>query len=222
MHHIIVALAESDCEDIGTGWLAQPVNALTSLVFSVVGLIVVAWARGVAGIERHVRLGIGIGLIATGIGSFLYHGPQTAGSQFLHDITFLTTLVIVGVANLRAGLHWSERTMWLVVVAVVAVVSIVLVASPAITNGFTGLSIALIVAGDIAVRRNGAIDMRSYWAAIGLLVLALVFFVLGRSGQWLCDPDSLFRGHGLWHVFSGLAVAAYAVATSPARMGPQR
>ena len=219
MHRMIVALGETDCEQVGSGWLAQPVNALTSLVFSVIGLAIIGWARGVAGIERRVRYAIGIGLVATGIGSFLYHGPQPAGSQYLHDITFLVTLVVIGAANLRAGLGWAERSMWILVGTVFVVVSGILLAAPTVTNVFTGLSVLVIVAGDVAVRRNGRIDMRSYWAALGLFVLAIVFFVLGRSGQWLCDPDSLFQGHGLWHVFSGLAIAAYAVATSPARMG---
>ncbi len=216
---MILALGETDCEQVGSGWLAQPVNALTSLVFSVIGLAIIGWARGVADIERRVRYAIGIGLVATGIGSFLYHGPQPAGSQYLHDITFLVTLVVIGGANLRAGLGWAERSMWILVGAVFVVVSGILLAAPTITNVFTGLSVLVIVVGDVAVRRNGRIDMRSYWAALGLLVLAVVFFVLGRSGEWLCDPGSLFQGHGLWHVFSGLAIAAYAVATSPARMG---
>ena len=55
MHRMILALGETDCEQVGAGWLAQPVNALTSLVFSVIGVAVIGWARGVAGIERRLK-----------------------------------------------------------------------------------------------------------------------------------------------------------------------
>lgn len=219
MDRLIVALGETDCERIGDGWLAQPVNALTSLVFSVVGFVVIAWALGVQGIERRVRYGIGLGLVASGIGSFLYHGPQTAGSQFLHDITFLATLALIGLANLRAGLSWSERTMWVVFGVALGAISVILLGLPEATNVFTGLSIVLIVGAHVVVRRHGRVDRGSLITAVLLLGASLVFFALGRSGGWLCDADSLWQGHGAWHVLAALALAAYAVATSPARMG---
>ena len=63
-----------DCEAIRGGWLAQPVNAWSSLAFSVVGLAIAMSAGAAMGRERIDRLVFGVLLVATGMGSVLFHG----------------------------------------------------------------------------------------------------------------------------------------------------
>ena len=212
-------MGETDCEAFGTGWLVQPVNALSSLAFTVVGLAMIGWARATSGPERLVRSGFVFGMIATGIGSFLFHGPQTSGSQFVHDITFLVTMAIVAVANIGAGRRWRPSTVWAVVAGYAVATVVALVVSPGITNLITGFAVALLVTGDLAVRRVGTVSTRWFAVAIGALVVAVVLLVLGRTGNLLCDPESLVQGHGLWHVLGAVALGAYAVATGEARLG---
>ena len=53
-------IGDSDCETIGTGFLAQPINAVSSLSFSLAGLVVVWWATRVQGTERVVRIVFGV------------------------------------------------------------------------------------------------------------------------------------------------------------------
>ena len=109
--------------------------------------------------------------------------------------------------------------MWVVFGVALGAISVILLGLPEATNVFTGLSIVLIVGAHVVVRRHGRVDRGSLITAVLLLGASLVFFALGRSGGWLCDADSLWQGHGAWHVLAALALAAYAVATSPARMG---
>ena len=58
-----------------------------------------------------------------------------------------------------------------------------------------------------------------------VVVLALAAFVLGRTGSLVCDEDSIFQFHGLWHVATaGLAVmwARAALSTRPRGEGVAR
>lgn len=217
VQRLLVSMGETDCEAFGTGWLAQPVNALSSLSFAVVGVAMAGWVRSTSGREQVVRAAFVTGMVTTGIGSFLFHGPQTSGSQFLHDITFLATVAILAVANLGVGLRWPASTVWAVILLVTAAAVVALMASPGITNVMTGIAVVLLVAGDVAVRRVGTVSRTWFLGSMVALVVAVAFLVLGRTGNPLCDPDSMLQGHALWHVFGAVALGAYAVATGEAR-----
>lgn len=122
MVDLILALAESDCERLRPGWLAQPVNALSSLAFVAVGV----WLLG-----RHRRRGdasvlvAAVGVVAVGIGSFAYHGPQPGWAGAAHDASVAVLAVAVGGQTVwflargatRAGVvaAWRAGLPWLVV-----------------------------------------------------------------------------------------------------------
>ena len=214
---ILVALGESDCETVGTGVLAQPVNAVSSLAFTVAGLALIPWVGRATGIERRLRTAFVVLMAATGVGSFLYHGPQSAGSHFLHDITFLMALATIAVANLAAAIDWDERWVWATLGTVFAVCSLALVLVPGSTNVFTGLSVVAVIVAHVLVRRRHRPHRQWSWLAGMAMIVALIFFGLGRTDGPLCDAESLFQGHALWHVFAALALTWYFVATSEAR-----
>jgi hypothetical protein len=219
VQRLLASMGETDCEAFDAGWLVQPVNALSSLAFTVVGIAMVGWVRAASGPERLVRWGFIVGMVATGIGSFLYHGPQTSGSQFSHDITFLVTVVILAIANLGAGLRWSPSTVWTVIAVLSFATVVALVISPGVTNVITGVVVLLLVMGDLSVRRAGTVSRPWFVGALTTLGLALAFLVLGRTGNLLCDPESALQGHGMWHVLGAVSLGTYAVATGYARVG---
>lgn len=217
MRTILVALGETDCETITEGVLAQPVNAVSSLAFSVVGIGVIAWAHAAHAWERRLRLVLGLILVLTGIGSFLYHGPQGMGSLFAHDVTFLAVLAVVGGTHLALALRWDERAAWAAIVGVITLYVVVLVLWPSATNVLTASAVMLVVAGDVPLHRLGGIEGAWYGAALVMMGLAVTFFLLGRSGGPICDPESVFQGHGLWHMLTAGAIGAYIVGMAPAR-----
>lgn len=217
MDRVIAALGETDCEALGDGFLRQPANALSSLALSVFGGVLLATAMGADGLDRRVRLVIGWLLIATGVGSFLYHGPQWAGSHFLHDVTFLATIWVLAVMNATAALDRPERTGWIIAAAGSATAAAFLIAFPAWTNVLTGLAVVAFVAADLAGHRAGGVGGRWYAASIGLLVAAVAANVLGRTGYPGCAPESVLQLHGAWHVLAGAGITAYVLATAPVR-----
>jgi hypothetical protein len=102
--------AAADCERIGGGFLAQPVNALSSLAYVVVGgeLIVRAWRQGRTAAGRAGRwpsLGLGAfgALLAVeGVGSVGFHGPGDGVSHRIHDAGIGGTLVFVAATEVVA------------------------------------------------------------------------------------------------------------------------
>jgi hypothetical protein len=70
----IAMAAASDCELVGPGLLNQPVNAVSSLAFLVVSVVLFR--------QRPV---LALVSAATGIGSFLYHGFGGGWAQWAHD-----------------------------------------------------------------------------------------------------------------------------------------
>jgi hypothetical protein len=178
----------SDCELIGPGFLGQPVNALTALVFVVAGLFV---------LRRSPAKWVGYGLIATGLGSFLFHGPMWPGSEWAHDVTLAWLILLIA----GIGQTWERwtRLPGLVVLGAVFAVALV-VADP--------LAVALVVVAAIfQVRR----DPRSTLILLGAVGALGILGRLGATGGPLCDPDSLLQPHGLWHVGAAVMVAWWAM-----------
>lgn len=78
-------LGASDCERLHEGWLAQPVNAVTSAAYYGAGWVVAARCATPAADRRIEILAFSKLLGLVGLGSIAYHGPQPPGSKALHD-----------------------------------------------------------------------------------------------------------------------------------------
>ena len=215
----IDAIGESDCETIGGGFLAQPVNAISSLAFVLFGIIVLISAVKEPRTERVNRFIVGALMIATGIGSVLFHGPQGPASHFLHDATILLTMAAIVTMNIAGLLHWKEKRVLLILGATGVAVTAVLLIWPSSTNVVAALALVVLIAQDIALHRSGSIRTRWWIAAIVAMAVALLFFVAGRTGSPFCDSASLLQGHALWHILAATALWAYFLATTPTRLG---
>jgi hypothetical protein len=218
----IGAIGESDCENIGAGILAQPVNAISSLVFVLFGIIVVVSAVSQSGTERVNRFIVGTLMIATGVGSVLFHGPQGPGSHFLHDATILLTMAAIATMNIAGLLYWTEKRVWLILGATGVGVTAVLAVWPASTNVVAAVALIVLIGQDVALHRSGSIRTRWWIAAIVAMAVALLFFVAGRTGSPFCDSASFLQGHALWHILAATALWAYFLATTPTRLGIEK
>lgn len=183
--------AEVDCERIGTGWLGQPVNSLTSLIFIAAGAIIAG--------RRPERAWVGVAVAATGIGSFLFHGPMPEGGQLAHDVSLAWLLATVPAVGTR-----TER--WIVLPGLV-VIGVFLAVAPSLADplfiGLTALALVVLVSRDCSFATVGP---------LALLVTSSIVGRLGATGWPLCDPDSIFQPHGLWHLGAAVAVTWWALA----------
>ena len=177
--------AANDCELLGAGFFGQPVNSVTTLALVVAGLVVV----------KHPRLRwVGAALIATGIGSFLFHGPMPAGNEWVHDVTL--SWLILTVAGLDES--WEKWTRLPGLAAIGIAFAIAPVAADPVAVVLTIIAMVLVL------RRNG---LSATIAPVALLAVVGILGQLGATGRPLCDPESLFQWHGLWHVGAAVGVA---------------
>lgn len=98
-------LGGSDCEQALAGLLAQPINALSSLAFIPAGVLTVVAARRATGRPRLQLIAYAVLLIAVGVGSFAYHGPQPAWAGRGHDGSIILALVFAILLVATAGRH---------------------------------------------------------------------------------------------------------------------
>jgi hypothetical protein len=115
-------IGESDCESIGDGLFAQPVNAATSLAYVLAGLVL--WLR-LPEPERFRAGGLyALFLALIGAGSVIYHGlQQIPGARLMHDVPIPALLtLIVAVVLWRWRQHaltlpgLSRWRLWTVVI----------------------------------------------------------------------------------------------------------
>jgi peptidoglycan/LPS O-acetylase OafA/YrhL len=98
----------SDCERIVEGALAQPVLAVSSLAYVAAGLVVLCWAK-----RWRAPLGwaAAVVLVAIGLGSFAFHGPQPSWAKPAHDLPILAAAAVY-VAILARSRRGQWRSIW--------------------------------------------------------------------------------------------------------------
>jgi hypothetical protein len=126
MLDLFVAMAESDCEQLRSGWLAQPANAISSAAFALVGAWVL-WRSRDAGARRAFLVVGGLAMVGTGVGSVAYHGPQPGWAHVVHDgstlvlvalIAGATTWHLIGASTRPLALQaWKAAAPWAVLAA---------------------------------------------------------------------------------------------------------
>ena len=206
-HRVRLAAATADCEARDDWFLAQDVNAWTSLAYVVAGLVV---AVGVVRrqLPRSFAALAGVAVLE-GVGSWLYHGASGDVAQFLHDVG------LVGVLAFVAGWHVGRLAGAPDHGALVGLAiglfagTVAWSATAAATNVAVGLLVVATIGTEVAARRRGA---PAVWTA-PLLVLgaaAAATWLAGSTGSPLCDERSWVQPHGAWHVLTALLLVAWA------------
>ena len=184
--------AAADCESIGGGLLRQPVNSITTLAFVAAGLWIVT--------RRPDRGWVGVAVMATGVGSLLFHGPMPAGAEWAHDVTLAWLLLVVA----GTGTGWEKTTH----VPGLLVLGGLFALLPAIADPVAVVITVIVVVVRIRLDRSSAT-----WGAFSLLAASAIVGRLGATGWPLCDPNSILQTHGLWHLSAAVAVVWWATGT---------
>lgn len=217
-------LGASDCERLRDGAVAQPVNTVSSLVYLVAGVWVLQRARQADPAERPWATAYGSSLLGLGVGSVGFHGPGTASARWLHDLSLADTVLVIAVLNAVLALDVPAADAWRVYLAVLTGCSVLFAVLPD-TSIATTVAIALAaLASEVAVRRSGAparlrragARRTAYRLGLAALGSGALVNALSRTGGPLCKSDSLFQGHALWHLLTGLAAACWFPAAVPA------
>jgi hypothetical protein len=141
-----------------------------------------------------------VALIATGIGSFLFHGPMSPGSEWAHDVT-LSWLLLVVAAD---GSRWATRSR----IPGLAGIAVLFGLFPVVADP---VAVALTIIALISVLRTDR--SAATWTAVLLLAVGGLVGRLGATNWPWCDPGSTLQLHGLWHLAAATAVTIWALMT---------
>lgn len=210
----LLGLAAADCERIGQGFLAQPVNAISSLVF--LGAAVWILARRRRGAPEPVVFALAVG--SNAVGGVLLHGLQTPYARWIHDVAILSVLLFVVVFDV--GRYRGRPTPVGVYLGSLTALGAALAAPSAsyVVYGALGAAIGVLelveYRHDLSAIRAGGLTARrlARIAALAAVALGATAFFVGRTGGWLCDPGSAFQWHAVWHALGAAAMALYAYA----------
>jgi hypothetical protein len=214
----VLGLAGADCERLGPGLFAQPVNTISGLVFLLVGVWIVVRSRRT--VEHRVELAVfGLAVASNAVGGVLFHGLQTSGAGWVHDECILSVLLFIVVFDVARFL--ARSTAWTMATYAVSLAGVgaVLAWVPFATDALSGVLGVAAGAGEIVeyrhelpiIRAEGLTARRA--ARLGVLValaLGATAFFVGRTDGWLCSPGSVFQWHAVWHVLAAAAMGLYA------------
>ncbi|HEU4354299.1 MAG TPA: hypothetical protein VFT27_01800 [Actinomycetota bacterium] len=215
---LLFDLARADCERVGAGALAQPANTVSSLAYLVVGLWILGLATRSPG--RRVELAVfGVAVALNAVGGLAFHGLQMWGARWIHDFAILAVLgfvVAFGAARLLGrSTSWTMTVFGAGLAALGAVVAI----WPATVQGISGVLAVTACVTEVveyrheipALRREGLTARRlARLSVLAVLGLAAAAFLVGRTNAWLCNPESTFQWHAIWHALSAAAMGLYA------------
>lgn len=215
-----------DCEARIETW-GQPVLLASSAAYIITALFVLWWASRhnsrSAPVGRAQVFAYAAGLIAAGLGSMDYHGPALGPEPLLHDAGLAVALVAAVSIDLTQLGVWRPARSWGLIgltLAAVAVIAIV----PTISPALAGVAAVGLVIAEVAVYRRGIRTVgKPLFAGLACLALGSVVFALSRTGGPLCDPESPFQGHALWHALTAAALGLWLVTALPdnARQGKE-
>lgn len=192
--------ATGDCELVRFTLLGQPINTASTLAFMLAGLWLLRSDR-----SRWV----GWALIATGLGSFAFHGPMPDWGEWAHDVTLSWLIVVVGALG-------TMRESWSRTPAILAL-ALLYALFPAISDP-VAVALAVLVGLSIVVRGPTRAEIMPLLVLGGFAALGR----LGATGGPLCDPASPFQPHAMWHIGAAISVAWWATAATGEASQAQR
>ena len=217
-----------DCEAIRDGFLRQPVNSVSSLAFLLAAAWIV-WRAVEVPSERSELLALAAIVAANGVGSFAFHGPLGMSFRWFHDLSALSIPLFVAVHDAGLVRATPIRRRLTGMAAGVAIIGVLLAVWPhlLVPLGFAGAVAA--GAGELAAFRAGyrprpghatGVQLAAWALVLGVLALAGLAFLLGRSASPWCRPESLFQAHAAWHLLVAFGSVAYAWAAFELRGEP--
>jgi len=200
------------CEEPRPTGLAQPVDAITSFAFVLLGAWGLFGRPKKATKEQKLIISFAAILLFIGVSSFFYHSTLSFLGQFLDifSMYLFGTLLILG-ALIRRGQLTFKRAVLIFVIANI-ILGLIQYSYPDARRVLFALILLPGIALEFLPRttglRHGDKKMRFLYIGAGSLVVAYAFWLLDQANI-LCWGTSLFQGHGVWHVLT--AVAAYMI-----------
>jgi hypothetical protein len=174
----------TDCERVVGQGLAQSANATSSLAVVAAGILLFDGSfRG--------RSLLGLGAMAAGTGSAIFHGTFTDLGATLDGLGVAALIATIAAISISRQMAPRPGLAFTAVLAPAAAMTF--------TDGpvILWLALALVAALGVELRDGRS---RPLVLAIGMAAFGFGAWVLGQSSSPLCEPNSWFQFHALWHL----------------------
>lgn len=213
MNLLAAPLGGSDCELLREGLMAQPANTISSFGFVAVGIAIAMLASR----HQHWRarsLVLAGCLVATGLGSVAYHGPQPPRAELMHDVSIVYVLAFIALHDLSLLVPKFDRMLTALAAVAIALTGAGLVA-PVVAPVAADIIVAGVIVAEALVYRQGLRtaakrdQRRLLLTILAVFAIAGSLFVLGRTDAPTCDPTTLLQPHAAWHLAAAIAFGAW-------------
>ncbi len=126
-----------------------------------------------------------------------------AWGEFVHDVSIVVTLVWVLLVETKRARLWP--------------LGFALAAAASITPAIADPTQAVLALGVLAAVSLPKEHRPRRLQAVAILALGGVVGTLSRTGGPFCNPDSLWQGHGFWHVAAATSLAIWGLAIRPSQ-----
>lgn len=184
------------CERYGEGFFGQPVNSVTSLAFVLAGVAILS-----RGDPRH-RTFAGL-VAAVGVGSLVQHGPHPDWQAYAHDLPLGALLAYVAV---DAASDLAKRRLspaWWLVPAAGMIPAVAL--GPTVSTVTQGVFATAAIGLNLLRAKARPRLRRRLLTSLTVLAAGSAAGTLGDRTA-LCEPESLFQGHAIWHLLAAAAL----------------
>lgn len=208
------------CETLRPGLVRQPVNTWSNLVPVLAAFVVAGVAQrrtlptgaSALGAERFFSYAFPIALVWQGFGSAVYHASLVEWAGALDASSMLTTVTLLLLANLtRGGVVQPSWLLpcWLMGLALGGALGLV---APTLVSAVMFLAFLSVLASEVWLARRGVTgSTRWFRGGIAIFVVGIAVWTFSLfEGQALCEADASLQAHAVWHITSGLAIAAFA------------
>ena len=206
-------LPECWCEAARTGsWILEPVNTWTNLVFILAGLVFIYKAQQLTTHSNKLSSRVsfprlyGFALIFLGLGSFFYHASQTFIGQWFDVFgMYMVSMFYISYNLYRTG-RLTDKSFILFYFCSCLMMGLIIYYFPESRRWLFGVSIAFTLLQSIWIqqRAKSIINRKYLIGAVAAYVLAQTTWILDKNRIW-CDPTAWMNGHGIWHMFTGVA-----------------
>mmetsp|Transcript_17022 Transcript_17022/g.26349 ORF Transcript_17022/g.26349 Transcript_17022/m.26349 type:complete len:337 (+) Transcript_17022:340-1350(+) len=223
-------------EKPGDVWFAQPVNTVSNIGFVIVGLSIAYvsdtrrfpspdWWTSRNNLMTQTKLypTVYSTLVSImGPGSAFLHASFLKWGQQIDILCMMNIGTFLVIYGLVRNLDLTQITAVLLQSSIMTGLTLwTVLFTPSVLQSRTAFASLLLAAGVL----EGIIRLQQYWkkwikkeaptsatdlrlllGAIGTAGLAIIIWIPSKTGGPLCDPDSLFQGHAVWHVLCAIAL----------------
>ncbi len=190
------------CERVGSGVLAEPINAITNLAFFVAAYAAASLARRNRLLGPEVGALIGIA-VAIGIGSTLFHTLATGWARALDEVPILLFQLWYAWLYLRTVMK-LHRGGCALAIAVYLIATVFSRQFPHLMNGSLIYVPALALIASLALYhyRTRRVERGLLLATAGVFLVSVAFRSLDQAVCTVFPTGT----HFLWHILNGVVL----------------